>query len=108
MQFLRSHFDREDVLICAATAASKNGACVKTAGIVLVRQRPGKGNAIFATIEDESGITNVVIWARLFEHYRRAVQAEHPPTQGVCALSRNHAIFIEGLLRLSWQPPKMR
>ncbi len=75
MQFLRGHFEREDVLTCAATAASKSGARVKTAGIVLVRQRPGKGNAIFATIEDETGITNVVIWARLFERYRRAVMA---------------------------------
>ena len=75
MQFLRGHFDRENVLTCAATAASKSGARLKTAGIVLVRQRPGKGNAIFATIEDETGITNVVIWARLFERYRRAVMA---------------------------------
>jgi error-prone DNA polymerase len=75
MQFLRGHFERENVLSCADTAASKNGARVKTAGIVLVRQRPGKGNAIFATIEDETGITNVVIWARLFERYRRAVMA---------------------------------
>ena len=75
MQFLRADFEAEGVLSCAATAASKNGAQVKTAGIVLVRQRPGKGNAIFVTLEDETGITNVVIWARLFERYRRAVMA---------------------------------
>ncbi len=75
MQFLRADFEAEGVLSCAATAASKNGAQVKTAGIVLVRQRPGKGNAIFITLEDETGITNVVIWARLFERYRRAVIA---------------------------------
>jgi error-prone DNA polymerase len=48
---------------------------VHTAGVVLVRQRPGKGNAIFVTIEDETGITNIVLWARLFERYRRAVMA---------------------------------
>jgi error-prone DNA polymerase len=75
MQFLRAQFDRDGVLSCAATAAAKNGARVKTAGIVLVRQRPGNGTAIFATLEDETGITNVVIWARLFETYRRAVMA---------------------------------
>jgi error-prone DNA polymerase len=75
MQFLRPQFDRDGVLSCAATAAAKNGARVKTAGIVLVRQRPGNGNAIFVTLEDETGITNVVIWARLFETYRRAVMA---------------------------------
>jgi error-prone DNA polymerase len=75
MHFLRAGFEDEGVLSCAATAASKNGVTIKTAGIVLVRQRPGKGNAIFVTLEDETGITNVVIWARLFERYRRAVMA---------------------------------
>jgi error-prone DNA polymerase len=75
MQFLRERFAGERVLTCAATAAAKNGALVKTAGIVLVRQRPGKGNAIFVTLEDETGITNVVIWARRFERYRRAVMS---------------------------------
>jgi error-prone DNA polymerase len=43
--------------------------------VVLVRQRPGKGNAIFVTLEDEGGIANIVIWARLFERFRREVMA---------------------------------
>jgi error-prone DNA polymerase len=75
MAFLRAGFDREDVLSCAATSAEKNGARVKTAGVVLVRQRPGNGNAIFVTIEDETGVTNIVIWARLFEAQRRNIMA---------------------------------
>jgi error-prone DNA polymerase len=73
--FLRAGFDRERVLTCAATSAAKSGARVKTAGIVLVRQRPGNGNAIFVTIEDETGVTNIVIWARLFEAQRRNIMA---------------------------------
>ena len=40
-----------------------------------MRQRPGKGNAIFITIEDETGITNILLWARLFEMQRRPVMA---------------------------------
>jgi len=40
-----------------------------------VRQRPGKGNAIFITLEDETGITNCVLWARQFEALRRPVMA---------------------------------
>ena len=75
MTFLRPILTQQGVLSCAATAASKAGAKVRTAGIVLVRQRPGKGNAIFVTLEDETGITNVIMWARLFEHFRRAVMA---------------------------------
>ena len=73
MQLLRPRFHREGVLSCAETEAKPDAAFVRTAGIVLVRQRPGKGNAIFVTLEDETGITNVVIWARLFERFRREV-----------------------------------
>jgi error-prone DNA polymerase len=73
MQILRPVFHAEGISSCAATAARPDGAHVKTAGIVLVRQRPGKGNAIFITLEDETGITNVVLWASLFEEFRKAV-----------------------------------
>ncbi len=75
MQFLRGLFASEGILSCAETSAAKNGRRVKTAGVVLTRQRPGKGNAIFITIEDESGVTNALLWARLFERQRRAVMA---------------------------------
>jgi error-prone DNA polymerase len=75
MQFLRAVFAAEGVLNCAQTAAAKNGAQVRTAGVVLVRQRPGKGNAVFITIEDETGIANILLWARLFEMQRRPVMA---------------------------------
>jgi error-prone DNA polymerase len=75
MQFLRPLFAAEGVLSCAETSAANNGALVRTAGIVLVRQRPGKGNAVFITIEDETGITNILLWARLFEMQRRPVMA---------------------------------
>ncbi|TDW64025.1 DnaE-like error-prone DNA polymerase [Novosphingobium sp. PhB55] len=75
MSFLRPVFAAEGVLRCADLAKTRNGKRVKVAGVVLVRQRPGKGNAIFVTLEDEGGIANVVIWARLFETYRRPVMA---------------------------------
>ena len=43
--------------------------------MVLVRQRPGTGNAIFVTMEDETGVVNALLWARLFETFRREVMA---------------------------------
>ncbi|QDP19710.1 error-prone DNA polymerase [Sphingomonas xanthus] len=73
MSFLRDMFADEGVLSCAETSAAKNGQRVRTAGVVLVRQRPGGGNAIFMTIEDESGVTNILLWARDFERQRREV-----------------------------------
>jgi error-prone DNA polymerase len=75
MTFLRPLFAAEGVLSAAQAAAAKDGRRARVAGIVLVRQRPGKGNAIFVTIEDETGITNGLLWARDFEANRRAVMA---------------------------------
>jgi error-prone DNA polymerase len=75
MAILRPVLDRERILSCRAANDVADGRFVRNAGLVLVRQRPGKGNAIFVTIEDETGITNLVLWARLFEQYRREVMA---------------------------------
>ena len=41
--------------------------------MVLVRQRPGEGTAIFITLSDETGVCNVVVWARTFERFRKEV-----------------------------------
>jgi len=46
------------------------------AGLVLVRQRPGTAKGvIFVTLEDETGVCNVVVWAKIYETFRRAVIA---------------------------------
>ncbi len=75
MQILRPTFATEGIASCADLAAAKAGARLRTAGVVLVRQRPGNGKAIFITIEDETGVANLIMWARTFEAYRRAVMA---------------------------------
>jgi error-prone DNA polymerase len=47
---------------------------VSVAGLVLVRQRPGTAKGvIFLTLEDETGIVNVVVWSKVFEANRRIV-----------------------------------
>ncbi|HMO72491.1 MAG TPA: OB-fold nucleic acid binding domain-containing protein [Paracoccaceae bacterium] len=52
------------------------GARVTVAGLVLLRQRPGTAKGvIFVTLEDETGVANVVVWAQVFERFRRAVIA---------------------------------
>jgi error-prone DNA polymerase len=68
-------FSAERVLTCDDVSKAKHGSRVTVAGVVLVRQRPGKGNAIFITLEDETGIANVLLWARDFEKYRMPVMA---------------------------------
>ena len=73
MQILRPMFAAERVLSCKQTEDLKDGRWARTAGVVLVRQRPGNGKAIFITLEDETGITNVLLWARVFERFRAEV-----------------------------------
>lgn len=46
------------------------------AGLVLVRQRPGTAKGIiFLTLEDETGISNIIVWKNIYQKYRRAVIA---------------------------------
>ena len=73
MQILRPVFAAERVLSSAQTSALADGRWARTAGVVLVRQRPGNGKAIFITLEDETGVTNALLWARVFERFRSQV-----------------------------------
>jgi error-prone DNA polymerase len=75
LSFLRDDFRREGVLSCEDLGKVKNGAWVRVAGVVLVRQRPGNGNVVFMTIEDETGIANAVIWPKLLEKFRKVVMS---------------------------------
>jgi error-prone DNA polymerase len=75
MSFLRPVFAAEGVLSAEQVRKARDGTRAKAAGVVLVRQRPGKGNAVFITLEDETGVTNILLWARDFEKYRRPVMA---------------------------------
>ena len=53
-----------------------SGARVAVAGLVILRQRPGTAKGvIFLTLEDETGVVNIVVWRKLYERYRRAVIA---------------------------------
>ena len=53
-----------------------NGRRVTVAGLVILRQRPGTAKGvIFLTLEDETGIVNVIVWRALYERFRRAVIA---------------------------------
>jgi error-prone DNA polymerase len=73
LSFLRPRLDARRIVTCAGLGEMRDGARVEVAGIVLVRQRPGAGNVTFVTIEDETGIANIIIWQRLFDRQRRIV-----------------------------------
>ncbi|MBO6717160.1 MAG: error-prone DNA polymerase [Rhizobiaceae bacterium] len=70
VSFLRQRLDRAGITPNALLPTVPDGSRVSVAGLVLVRQRPGKGNAIFLTLEDEGGIANAIVWHRKFERFR--------------------------------------
>ena len=72
-QFLRPLFQAEGITSCAGLAALPDGARARVAGVVLVRQRPGEGTAIFITLSDETGVANLVLWESLFPRFRKEV-----------------------------------
>ena len=75
MQILRPVLAAEGISSCAAISRAANGTRGEVAGDVLVRQRPGNGKAIFITLEDETGVANIIMWARTFERFRIAVKS---------------------------------
>jgi error-prone DNA polymerase len=71
--FLRERLRALGAVTAKAYDHLPDGRRVTLAGVVLVRQRPGKGNVTFITLEDETGVANIVLWHDLFLKYRPVV-----------------------------------
>jgi error-prone DNA polymerase len=74
MEFLRPMFSGEGVIACEAVCHRNENKRVRCAGVVLVRQRPGSSKGVvFMTLEDETGIANIVVWPKVMERFRKEV-----------------------------------
>jgi error-prone DNA polymerase len=74
MHFLREVHARRGIIPTHDAAQSRNGRRVQTSGLVLVRQQPGTASGVvFITIEDETGIANLVVWPRVKERFRPVI-----------------------------------
>src|SRR5690242_14022361 len=74
MEFLREKFTRERIVPCKDVCHRNDKHTVRCAGVVLVRQRPGSAKGVvFMTLEDETGIANIVVWPKVMEKYRKEV-----------------------------------
>jgi error-prone DNA polymerase len=72
--FLRSALQARHMVACSDLKHIRDGRRVIVPGIVLVRQRPGSAKGImFITIEDETGVANLILWPDRFEKQRRVV-----------------------------------
>ena len=74
MEFLRERFTKERVVACQDVNHKNDKRRISCAGVVLVRQRPGSAKGVvFMTLEDETGIANIVVWPKVMEQYRKEV-----------------------------------
>jgi len=74
VSFLRADFAAREILRNEQLPGIASGCRVTVGGLVLVRQRPGTAKGvIFATLEDETGIVNVIVWPKVFEAFRPVV-----------------------------------
>jgi error-prone DNA polymerase len=76
VSFVREALTRKGAVPADALRQLPQGKIITVAGLVLVRQRPGTASGvIFATLEDETGVANVIVWPKVFEANRRTVLA---------------------------------
>jgi len=74
MRFLRKHYDAQKFITADRLRTIRDGKRLSLAGLVLIRQRPGSAKGVvFITIEDETGIANLVVWPDVFGKQRKIV-----------------------------------
>jgi error-prone DNA polymerase len=74
MQFLREHYATRRFVTAERLKNIRDGRRLSIAGVVLIRQRPGSAKGVvFITIEDETGVANLVVWPDVFEKQRKIV-----------------------------------
>ncbi len=74
LAFLRASLGERGFVRAADLRQRKYRSMVQVAGVVLIRQRPGSAKGVvFITLEDETGVINLVIWPDLKEKQRRVV-----------------------------------
>ncbi|MCO6184816.1 error-prone DNA polymerase [Rhizobium sp. L1K21] len=107
VSFLRSDFTARGIVASRALQNLRNGQRLTVAGLVLVRQRPGTAKGvIFMTLEDETGVVNVIVWKDIFEKYRTEVMSARlvrirgklQSAQGVTHVVAEHIENISGTL----------
>ena len=87
ISFMRSHLKQRNILSASELAEMPSGRSVRTAGCIIARQRPGTASGfVFLSMEDETGIANIIVHPDLYERERILV-------------SRGKFLLIEGKLQ---------
>lgn len=74
LSFIRHTLELLHIRTAKAANETENKTVIKTAGLILIRQRPGTAKGVcFITLEDETGTTNLVVFPKLFDKYRKEI-----------------------------------
>lgn len=74
MAFLRASMTAQGFVAASDLARVGNGRRLRIAGVVLIRQRPGSAKGVcFITIEDETGVANLVVWPKVMAAFRKVI-----------------------------------
>ncbi|QJD98376.1 error-prone DNA polymerase [Mucilaginibacter robiniae] len=74
LSFIRHTLELLHIRTAKDTNQTENKTVIKTAGLILIRQRPGTAKGVcFITLEDETGTTNLVVFPKLFDKYRKDI-----------------------------------
>jgi error-prone DNA polymerase len=87
MEYLRAMLREQEVLSAEELTHAKSGTQARVAGVVICRQRPGTAKGVcFITLEDETGFSNFIVYADMFQRYRRTIV-------------RSPVLLIEGIVQ---------
>jgi error-prone DNA polymerase len=74
LSFIRHTLELLHIRTAKDANETENKTLIKTAGLILNRQRPGTAKGVcFITLEDETGTTNLVVFPKLFDKYRKEI-----------------------------------
>ncbi|WP_428329689.1 error-prone DNA polymerase [Mucilaginibacter sp.] len=74
LSFIRKTLELLHIKTAKDAIQTANKTMIKTAGLILIRQRPGTAKGVcFITLEDETGTTNLVVFPKLFDQYRKEI-----------------------------------
>jgi len=108
LSFVRAPLARRGTTRNVDLQRRRSGSWVTVAGLVLVRQRPGTAKGVvFETIEDETGVANIIIWPKVFERYRAlvlgcrcvAVRGKLQSQEGVIHVVAHELFDLTGLMQ---------
>jgi error-prone DNA polymerase len=76
MAHFRAQLDAQRVIPAARLAEMPGNLLCRVGGLVITRQRPGTAKGfVFLTLEDETGLVNVIVRPDVYERYRRTIRS---------------------------------